>query len=405
MNRTFRILLRKELLDIVRDKRMLAMMLMVPLVLYPALFVITGTVMAAGKARLALQELTVAVASDDAQAFLDLRPVPKHTTYARMTRAEGEAGLREKKIFAIVDAQPGSFAAVKAQAQGVVTIVYTKRQDRSVEARDRVRAVIDDVSKGTLIARLEEANLPATFSEPVKRKETDLDFEQNLGPYIASRLLPIMLLLMLFLGALYPAVDLTAGEKERGTLETLLVAPVQPLDVMKAKFVAVAATSIIASVANLGAMGFAFASGVDLGAGKVTVSFSVPQILVMLSCLLPAAVLAAGISLAIASLARSFKEGQAMMTPVMLAALVPGMLAVMPGVELSAWTACIPLLNVALLIKAVILQAAQPVHVVITFVSVGLCALGTLKLAANAFHSEALRFGAVRSVKELFFKQ
>jgi sodium transport system permease protein len=388
----FRALLRKELLDIIRDKRMLAMMLLVPVVIYPAMLIVTGTVMAAGKKRLALQELAVAVVSDDADAFLKARPTPAHTHYTRMSRADAEAGMREKTVFALVDAAAGAFDAVKQGRQGVVTVVYTKRQDRSVEARDRVRGVLDDLSKGALVTRLEEAQLPATFAEPVKREETDLDFERDLGPFIASRLLPVMLLIMLFMGAMYPAVDLTAGEKERGTLETLLVAPVDALEVMRAKFVAVTGTAVLAALANLAAMGVTFAMGIEMGPGVVKMTLGTEQVLIMLACLLPAAVLAAGIALALASRARSFKEGQTLMTPVILVAVVPGVMSLMPGVELSALTACVPLLNVALLVKATVLHAAQPLHVALTVMSVGVCAALALKLAANAFQSESLRF-------------
>lgn len=394
MNARVRVLLKKEVIDILRDRRMLAMMLLVPVLLYPATIISMGVVMTAGKARLALEELKVAVCSDDAARFLAERPTPPHTTYVRMARAEAEGALREKSVAAIVDAPPGAFDAVHSNGQGVVTIVYTKRQDRSVEGRDRVRLILDDVSKSALVTRLEEAKLPATFAEPVKRDELDLDFQKDLGPYLASRLFPVLLMMMLFLGALYPAVDLTAGEKERGTLETLLVAPVKPLDVMQAKFVAVALTAVAAALANLGAMGATFAFGLQLeGAAAVSMKLGPGQVLTLAACLVPAAVLASGISLAIASLARTFKEGQTLMTPVLLAAMMPGVMAMMPGVELNALTALIPLLNVALLVKATVLDAAHPLHVGLTVAMTAGCALVALKLAANAFQSESLRFG------------
>ena len=386
-------LLVKELRDILRDKRMLAMMLLIPAVLYPATLFLTGAVMVAGKARLALEELQVAVVSDDAALFLASRPTPPRTTYVRMLRAEGELAMRDKKIAAIVDADAGAFEAIRRREQGEVTLVYTKRQDRSVEGRDRVRAVLEDISKEALVARLVEAQLPATFAEPVKATELDLDFQKDLGPYIASRLLPLLLLMMLFVGALYPAVDLTAGEKERGTLETLLVAPVSPLEVMKAKFLAVTLSALLAALANLVAMASTFAVGVQLGdKAPVKMSLSPTQLGLLLLCVLPCAVLASGVALSVATLARNFKEGQTLMTPVLLFAMVPGVMALMPGIELNALTAAIPLLNVALLVKATVLDAVHPLHAVITVASVGVCAFIALKLAARAFKSERLRF-------------
>src|SRR3954468_24176872 len=107
---------------------MLAMMLLIPVLLYPATLMLTGAVMVAGKARLALEELNVAVVTDDAANFLAARKVPEHTTYVCMLRADAETALRDKKIAAIVDAPLGAFEAVKARQQAEVTLVYTKRQ-------------------------------------------------------------------------------------------------------------------------------------------------------------------------------------------------------------------------------------------------------------------------------------
>jgi sodium transport system permease protein len=400
------VLLGKELRDIVRDRRMLAMMLLIPVLLYPAMLVLMGVVMSAGKARLAVEELLVAVVSDDAASFLSSRPTPAHTHYVRMTRADAEADLRERKIAAIVDAPDGAFAAVRSRGQAVVTVVYTQRQDRSVEGRDRVGAVLERVSHDTLVTRLEEAQLPGTFAEPVKRDEQDLDFQKDVGPFVASRLFPTLLLMMLFLGALYPAIDLTAGEKERGTLETLLVAPVTPLEVMQAKFIAVAGCAIVAALANLLAMGVTFASGLSFASGPpIVLRLSASQVLVLAACLVPAAVMASGVSLAIASLARTFKEGQTLMTPVLLVAMMPGVMAMMPGVELSTATALVPLLDLALLVKATVLDSAQPLHVALTVVMTMVCASVAVKLAANAFHSESLRFGAGRSLTALLGRE
>ncbi|MBK7862757.1 MAG: ABC transporter permease [Archangiaceae bacterium] len=405
MNARVRTLLVKELRDITRDRRMLAMMLLIPVLLYPVTLVVMGLVMSAGKARLALEELTVAVCTEDAAAFLEQRATPAHTTFVRMSREQGEAGLRDQTVAAVVDAPPGAFEAVKARGQAVVSLVFTKRYDRSVEARDRVRAVLDAVSKGALVTRLEEAQLPANFSEPVKRDEQDLDFQKDLGPYLASRLLPLLMLMMLFVGAMQPAVDLTAGEKERGTLETLLVAPVKPLEVMQAKFIAVGFTAMAAALANLAAMGVTFALGVDLGEGAaISLKLTGAQVVVMLGAFLPAAVMAAGMALAIASLARTFKEGQTLMTSLLMVALLPGLMSMMPGVELNPVTALVPLLNVALLVKAVVLDAAQPLPVALTIIITTGCALISLKLAANAFQSEALRFGA-GGVRALFGRE
>jgi ABC-type Na+ efflux pump permease subunit len=205
------------------------------------------------------------------------------------------------------------------------------------------------------------------------------------------------------MGAIYPALDTTAGEKERGTLETLLVAPVRPLEVMLAKYLTVALVSTLASLMNLAAMGVTFMVGLQLGGPTpIRLELGAGQLATLLACLVPCAFMVSGLCLVVASLARNFKEGQALLTPVMLVATLPGILALMPGIELNAGTALLPLLNVALLVKATILGTASGLHVALTVLSVGACAAVTLALAANAFQSEALRFGGTESWRDLF---
>ncbi len=399
--KTFWSLLRKELTDSLRDRRTLLMMLLLPVLLYPGSMLLVGTVMAAGKARLATEPLTIAIASKDAASFVGAAPA--HTTWQETTREAGEAGLKEQEVWAVVDAPDGSFESVKNGDQAEVTVFYTKRHDRSMEAFERIKKILEAEAKQSLKVRLVAAALPEKFADPIRIEPHDVDFQKDLGPLIASRILPIILVMMLFMGALYPAIDVTAGEKERGTLETLLVAPVRPIQVMAAKYFTVAAIASLASLVNLAAMAGTFALGLRLDNGiSTTMGFSLGQVAIMLVCLLPAAFMVTGVTLAIASLARNFKEAQSLLTPVTIVGILPGMMALMPGIELNALTAAVPLLNVALTVKAVVLGAAQPIHVVITVASICLCSLGALKLASNAFASEALRFGGTESWRALF---
>jgi sodium transport system permease protein len=395
-------LFKKELTDSLRDRRTLLMMILLPVLLYPGMLMLIGGVMTAGKERLAREELVVAVTTDDAAALLGKTP-PAHTAYMRLDRATAEAAMRDQQVWAAVDAAPGAIATLASGQQATATLLYTKRYDKSIEAHDRVKKLLQAAGVAVLVQRLAVANLPATFAEPLKTDEQDIDFQKDFGPLIASRMLPLILVMMLFMGALYPAIDVTAGEKERGTLETLLVAPVRPLEVMAAKYLTVATIATVATLMNLLAMGLTFRAGITLDAGvSISMALSAGQVATMLACLIPAAFMVSGVALAVASLARSFKEGQSLMTPVTLVASVPGMLSLMPGIELNALTAAVPLLNIALLVKATILGTAQPLHIAIVVASVVASSLGALALASNAFQSEALRFGGAESWRDLF---
>jgi sodium transport system permease protein len=397
-------LLRKELLETPRDRRTLLLMIVVPVLLYPALLVLMGKLSVAGRERLAAAELTVGLCGGDSAALLSPAQLPPRTHLARFAdRTQGEAALRRREVWMLVDAQAGSLRAVEHGEQARVTLLYTRRYDRSIEAKSRMAEALRKIGVRITAERLEASRLPETFATPIKTEEQDVDFLSDLGPLVVSRILPVMLLMMLFVGAFYPAADLTAGEKERGTLETLLVAPVRPLEVMAAKYLTVIATASLAAVANLVALAATLAVGFGLDEGlRLSMRLSAGQLGMLGLALVAEALLVSALSLAVASLARGFREAQTLLTPLLLIGIVPGMAATMPGLELNSGLALVPLLNLALLIKAVILGTAGWHHLALTVASSLACAAAAVVLAANAFRSEAVRFGGPESWRELF---
>ena len=163
-----------------------------------------------------------------------------------------------------------------------------------------------------------------------------------------AALIPLILVLMTVTGAVYPAIDLTAGERERGTLETLIAAPVPRLGLLLAKYVAVLTVALITAVVNLIGMTItAHSTGLAASLFGGGMTFAV-VIKVLLLLALFAAFFSA-ILLAITSYARSFKEAQAYIIPLMLLCLVPGVLCLMPRLEFQGWMAVTPLVNIVML--------------------------------------------------------
>ena len=164
-----------------------------------------------------------------------------------------------------------------------------------------------------------------------------------------SVLVPLILILMTVTGAVYPAIDLTAGERERGTLEALISAPVRREELLLAKYVAVLAVAVLTAIANLTAMtATAYATGLEsllFGRGGLS-----PGLIVkVFGVLVVFAGFFSSILLAVTSFARSFKEAQAYLIPVMLVSIAPGVLALMPGLTLTWSLALAPLANMVLL--------------------------------------------------------
>lgn len=217
-----------------------------------------------------------------------------------------------------------------------------------------------------------------------------------------TTLIPLILILMTITGAVYPAIDLTAGERERGTLEALMAAPVPRLGLLGAKYVAVVTVALLTAGANLLAMTVTLSvTGLsELLFGKAGLS---PWVLGWMFALL---ILFAGffsaVLLALTSFARSFKEAQAYLIPVMLLSLAPGLISLMPGVEFNALLAVTPLINIVLLARDLFEGHVDPTLATAAVLTTGLYALAAIGLAARVFGTDAILYGSEASWSDLF---
>ena len=193
---------------------------------------------------------------------------------------------------------------------------------------------------------------------------------------------------MTITGAVYPAIDLTAGERERGTLEVLMAAPVPRVQLLVAKYVAVLTVALLTAAVNLVAMTATVLLG-DLGPilfakGSLTVGF----VVTVLGALALFAAFFSALLLVLASFARSFKEAQAYLIPLMLVAMAPGLLSLLPWLRLNAGLAAVPLLNIVLLTREQMRGEADPMLTVLfCFRPLTRCALA---VAAKVFTEDVL---------------
>jgi ABC-2 type transport system permease protein/sodium transport system permease protein len=219
-------------------------------------------------------------------------------------------------------------------------------------------------------------------------------------PFSLAALIPLILVLMTVTGAVYPAIDLTAGERERGTLETLIAAPVPRLGLLLAKYVAVLTVAILTALVNLIAMTItAHSTGLagSLFGGGMTF---VVVIKVLLLLVLFAAFFSA-ILLAITSCARSFKEAQAYIIPLMLLCLVPGVLCLMPSLEFKTWMAVTPLVNIVMLARDLLEGSATGGLAIAAVCSTLFYIAAAIALAARIFGTDAILYGSQATWSDL----
>jgi ABC-type Na+ efflux pump permease subunit len=226
---------------------------------------------------------------------------------------------------------------------------------------------------------------PALVLQPVM-----VPLEGGRRPSAFLVLVPLILILMTITGAVYPAIDLTAGERERGTLEILMAAPVPRLSLLLAKYVAVLTVAMLTALVNLGSMSLTlWVSGLGprlFGMDGLSLLLLVEIFLLLL---LFAAFFSA-VLLALTSFARSFKEAQAYLIPLMLLALVPGVLSLVPDLPLAGPLVLVPLLNIVLLARDLLLGKAEVLSAVLVVASTVVYALAAVAVAAAIFGAQAV---------------
>jgi len=259
---------------------------------------------------------------------------------------------------------------------------------------ERLRAANDRYAVERLKQLGDRGEVPATWRARVMGESQGTHFQ-------LATLVPMVLILMTITGAVYPAIDLTAGERERGTLEALMAAPVPRLGLLFAKYIAVLTVALLTALVNIVGMVITLlASGLGavlFGERGLTLG---SVVLVFLLLVLFAAFFSA-VLLCVTSFARSFKEAQAYLIPLMLVALAPGFLAII-GTQLNAWMCVIPLANIVLLARDTLQGQAHPLWGLVAVLTTALYGTAALGLAARIFGSDSILYGSQSSWSDLF---
>jgi len=417
----------KELRETLRDRRTIVTLVLMPLLVYPLLTMAFQrfSVTSLDTTREFIIGLNSEAAALRAQHYLDkgkklLAPedasgdgggtskeMPNRATDSTpsvrwVTGPDLEQGVAESELdLAIMldnSQQDGSPANESDSFR--CELVYRTGSATSKAALEFVTERFRAVNENALKSQLEEAGEQAKLPTQISSRAVG-----DSGAMLSvTTLIPLVLILMTITGAVYPAIDLTAGERERGTLEALMAAPVPRLGLLAGKYVAVLTVALLTAGANLVAMTVTLAS-----TGLGTILFGPaglsPLVLIQVFALLILfAAFFSAILLAVTSFARSFKEAQAYLIPLMLLSLAPGMLTLMPGLKLSGPLAVTPLVNIVLLARDVFEGTADPGLAAVAVLSTALYAVAAIALAAKVFGADALLYGSEASWSDLLHR-
>jgi sodium transport system permease protein len=389
---------RKELLDILRDRRTIMAMIVIPLLVYPIIMIVISQLGIAQVEKIRASKARVVLVPDDAAPGLTAA-LAADTSIVLVKSRDPETDLEERIIDAIVRVPADFESRLSAMDSLTVTVRVDLSRDRGEKMRDRLNAFLLDWRKDVVAGRLTEHGLPASFAQPFAVHIDNAAGERKMGGSVAGRILPFFLVVMMMSGALYPAIDVTAGERERGTLETLLVVPASRMNIVMGKFLTVFTASMVTTIANILSIAFTVLflirsakMGGETGADFASL-FEWKALFLIFVIMIPMGILFAGLAMLVASFARSFKEAQNYLSPLMILCMAPAYLSFLPGVEINASWSIVPVANVVLLSRELLLGNYVWPYFFLTLLTTGLLALLFLNRTVRFFGHETMLGG------------
>ena len=368
------IILIKELTDMIRDRRTMFMMVVMPLVVIPLLAITAIKLTQSQIEKAKDKELRVAVIGETAAPELFKRLSKEENFFlVTMTNADSARAMTAEQTLDGVVIIPQDFSEfVEGDKQATIRLIFKSSESLNA-ARRRIEAIIDQYDREIVNERIGRLQLDETLFDAIAIEREDVASTEEKFAENAGGFLPYIFIIFGFMGSIYPALDLGAGEKERGTLETILSSPASRFDIVMGKFLVVVLFSIAtAFLAMLGVliMVYQFLPTIETNITQTVMDMLGPRrIFIIMSMVLPVSAFFAAVALAISIFAKSFKEAQSMMAPLNIIIILPAMIGMLPGFKLSAVTAAIPILNLSLATKAILGGSADPILIAEVYLS------------------------------------
>ncbi|CED93391.1 ABC-type transport system, permease [Romboutsia ilealis] len=392
---------KKEMIDILRDKKTIFMMIILPLLLYPILMVGASSIMSMSINK--MEQTTVNIAFNN-------NPSDNLINILNKTNEYDEAKVNIIKVDDYKEALDNetldAYVEINENNDIQSYKIYTNSsKNNSYTAEKRIKEALEKYKEEIVEMNLAQEGLDAQKTlEPITCETLDIAKNEEIAGNILGQILPFILIIGVLLGSIYPAIDVMAGEKERGTLETLFTLPISNLELVMGKYMAVSFCAVVTAFLNiisiLISIGFmTLTAGIanEMGIPKFDFTQMIFPGIITMICIGLFAMVVSAISMCVCSLAKSFKDAQNYITPVMLIIMIPSYVSMIPNIELDGFTSTIPVVNISLLIKSVLSFKFDLNLIAIVFVSNFAFMILSVLLLSKMFNSEEILFGNNRS--------
>jgi sodium transport system permease protein len=393
-----RLLYLRELRSALRERNIVVNSILLPIFLYPLLLwlVYSGITFVGGQtegfaSRVMLKDLP--------QKHLVLKMEMEHDPRIELRQIADPLGaIPAGNLDLLVEFVPPAPEAVNLPGNFRVHLTYDNSKDRSSIARARIAETIGRYRDHLLKTEAKGIGLAPEQLQQFWIESRNVATSRQMGQFLLGLMLPLFLIIMLSVGCMYPAIDSTAGEREKSTWETLMTVATSRANIILAKYLYVTTMAAIAGILNLTAMVLSMKSVMAPLLGDQSAGFtfqlplrSIPLILTV--TILLALFISAGMMI-LASFARTFKEGQSLVSPFYIVTFLPVMFLQVPGLEFNVLLALIPIVNVAMVFREAIAGTFHWSLIGITLFVEVLCIALALWLASAVLKYEDFLIGS-----------
>lgn len=387
----------RELRCALRERSIVVNGILLPIFLYPLMLwmMYTGITFVGGQTQGFASRVMLKGLPQEHQALKD--DLQRDIRVELKTSGDPTADIRAGDLDLLAEFLPPGGGAASLSGNFQVRLTYDDSKDRSRIARDRFKELISRYRdryfehQASLLG-ISEARLQQFWIE-----SRNVATSRQMGQFILGLMLPLFLIIMVAVGCMYPAIDSTAGEREKSTWETSMTLATPLTNIVAAKYLYVTTMATMAGLLNLTAMLLSMKSVLApiLGDESGDMSFQIPLAsipLIVLATVLLASFVAAGMMI-LASFARTFREGQAMVSPFYVAIFLPILFLQVPGLQFTPRLAAIPIVNVAMVFREAIAGTFHWPLIGITLAVEILCVVAALWLATNILRYEDFLMG------------
>ncbi|BAH07711.1 hypothetical protein CKR_2660 [Clostridium kluyveri NBRC 12016] len=384
----FWIIFKKELMDIFRDKKTLIFTILLPIIMYPAMFKIIDFTMK-DTTKSIEKNITIAYKGNESSSVYTMLKNLNNITIDNTGNANEK--LKKGKISLIIEAPEDFDFKVSNKTEATVKIIYDKDSSKSSLASSLIKDTLDNYNKSIVYGRLNEEGINTDILTPFQVKEETLDNQNdNTIAFGILSVLPTILIIFMISPTIGIAADLVAGEKERNTFEALLSTSVKRMSIFWGKLMAISSVALITLIVTLASM---IASMLYIFSSEGKLSIPIGAFIVIGIVSLFVLIALSSIEISISMFARSMKEANTYLggfiIPVMILTYIPFM---MDSKNIGFLFFNIPIVNAVVVMKEAIAGVFNPTHITVVLLWHIVYVIATVFLAKFMFSKEEVVF-------------